>query len=130
MAETLKFELVSPERMLASIEAEAVTVPGQTGEFTAMANHAPYLTTLRPGFVTVTGGEGGRYFVTGGFAEVSGNTLSVLAEEAMPAEEATRDWIEGKIRDTEKAVEEAGEDRIVAVRQRLDDYRAIAAHLG
>ena len=84
MAETLKFELVSPERKLASVEAEAVTIPGMMGDLTAMANHAPFLTNMRPGYVVVRNGasEDG-YFVTGGFAEISKNTVSVLAEEAV-----------------------------------------------
>ena len=68
----LNFELVSPERMLASREAGAVTVPGQMGDLTAMPGHAAFLTTLRPGFVVVDGGE--RYVVTGGFAEIAGDT--------------------------------------------------------
>ena len=69
MTETLNFELVSPERKLASTEAEAVTIPGMEGDLTAMANHAPFLTNLRPGYVVVRNGstEDG-YFVTGGFA--------------------------------------------------------------
>jgi F-type H+-transporting ATPase subunit epsilon len=83
MADTLNFELVSPERKLASVEAEMVTIPGMMGDLTAMANHAPFLTNMRPGFVVVRNGssEDG-YFVTGGFAEISSNTISVLAEDA------------------------------------------------
>ena len=54
MADTLQFELVSPERKLASVAASAVTIPGIGGDFTAMPNHAPFLTTLRPGVVRVT----------------------------------------------------------------------------
>ncbi len=131
MTEMLTFELVSPERELAATSARSVTVPGLTGEFTAMAQHAPYLTPLRPGFVTVTGsGEEQRYFVTGGFAEISDNTLSVLAEEAVPGDEVTAEWLEGKIADAERTLEEAGEDRVVAVRQQLDDLRSLAAQLG
>ena len=80
MAETLTFELVSPARRLASAEAEAVTIPGMEGDLTAMVNHAPFLSTLRPGYVVVrNGGSEERYFVTGGFAEISDNTVSVLA---------------------------------------------------
>ena len=83
MADTLKFELVSPERKLASAEADAVTIPGMEGDLTAMPAHAPFLTTLRPGFVVVRNGANQtRYFVTGGFAEVSDRGLTVLAESA------------------------------------------------
>jgi len=128
MADMLNFELVAPERMLASTEAEAVTIPGQLGELTAMPHHAPFLTTLRPGFVTVAGGpEAGRYFVTGGFAEIANNTVSVLAEEAVPADEVTGEFMTARIEAAEKAVGEAGEDRIQIAQQRLADLRAAAA---
>lgn len=131
MAEMLKFELVAPERMLASTEAEAVTVPGMLGELTAMAQHAPFLTTLRPGFVTVAGGpEAGRYFVTGGFVEISNNTVSVLAEEAVPAGEATGEFLAARIEAAEKAASEAAEDRVQLARQRVADLRAVAGNLG
>ena len=84
MSDALTFELVSPEKKLASAEAEAVTIPGMEGDLTAMANHAPFLTTMRPGYVVVRNGASeDRYFVTGGFAEISDNVVSVLAEEAV-----------------------------------------------
>ena len=84
MADALTFELVSPEKKLASAEAEAVTIPGMEGDLTAMVDHAPYLTTLRPGFIVVRNGTSEEsYFVTGGFAEISENVVSVLAEEAV-----------------------------------------------
>ena len=129
MADMLTFELVSPERMLASTEAEAVTIPAQLGEMTAMADHAPFLTTLRPGFVTVTGGEGGRYFVTGGFAEISENTVSVLAEEAVPESEVSSDWLGERIETARKSVEEAGDERRQIEAQRLADLEAQAGAL-
>ena len=129
MADMLTFELVSPERMLASTEAEAVTIPAQLGEMTAMADHAPFLTTLRPGFVTVTGGDGGRYFVTGGFAEISENTVSVLAEEAVPESEVSTDWLSERIETARKSVEEAGDERRQIEAQRLADLEAQAGAL-
>ena len=77
MADTLKFELVSPERKLASADAQSVTVPGIAGDMTAMPNHAPFLTTMRPGVVTVRDGASETdYVVTGGFAEVSPEAVS------------------------------------------------------
>ncbi|GMG82485.1 F0F1 ATP synthase subunit epsilon [Paralimibaculum aggregatum] len=126
MAETLKFELVSPERMLASKEAAAVVIPGQMGEITAMPGHSLFFTTLRPGYVTVDGGAGGRYFVTGGFAEISPETLSVLAEEAVEAEVVTADWLRGKMADVQKLLDEAGEDRRTALAQTVNDYAFLA----
>ncbi|MEL6478613.1 MAG: ATP synthase F1 subunit epsilon [Pseudomonadota bacterium] len=131
MADILTFELVSPERKLDSTEAEAVTIPGMLGDLTAMANHAPFLTTLRPGFVTVSGGPSeGRYLVTGGFAEISSNTVSVLAEEAFKAEEIDAAWLEGRIATAEKSLEDVAADRMQAETQRLNDLRALSDQLG
>lgn len=123
MADKMRFELVSPERMLDSSEAEMITVPGMLGDLTAMADHAPFLTTLRPGYVVVRDGASERRFmVTGGFAEISENTVSVLAELGVEESEVTAEWLDAQIADAEKAVEEAGEDRVQAARQRLSDF--------
>ncbi len=126
MAETLKFELVSPERKLASVEAEAVTIPGMMGDLTAMANHAPFLTNMRPGYVVVRNGasEDG-YFVTGGFAEISENTVSVLAEEALEKASVNRAFIEEKIGQAEQALAGAAPARKQAAMQKLNDYKAL-----
>ncbi|MEM1159674.1 MAG: F0F1 ATP synthase subunit epsilon [Pseudomonadota bacterium] len=128
MAETMTFELVSPAKKLASAEAEAVTIPGMEGDLTAMANHAPFLTTLRPGVVTVRNGSSEeRYVVTGGFAEISDNTVSVLAEQAVEGAAADTAWLDERIAEAEKALEEASEDRKQAARQRVDDFQAVRA---
>ena len=126
MAETLKFELVSPERKLASVSAEAVTIPGMLGDLTAMHNHAPFLTNLRPGYVVVRNGtseEG--YFVTGGFAEISNNAVSVLAEEAVERSTVDRAFIEGKIARAEQTLADAAPARKQAAQQKLNDYKAL-----
>jgi len=126
MAETLNFELVSPERKLASVEAEAVTIPGMMGDLTAMANHAPFLTNLRPGYVVARSGSSEEgYFVTGGFAEISGNTVSVLAEEAVEKAVVNRAYIEEKIEVAEEALEAATPARKQAALQKLNDYKAL-----
>ncbi len=126
MTETLKFELVSPERKLASVEAEAVTIPGMLGDLTAMHNHAPFLTNLRPGYVVVRNGssEDG-YFVTGGFAEISENTVSVLAEEALEKAAVNHAFIEEKIGQAEQALADAVPTRKQAALQKLNDYKAL-----
>jgi F-type H+-transporting ATPase subunit epsilon len=126
MADTLNFELVSPERKLASVEAEMVTIPGMMGNLTAMANHAPFLTNMRPGFVVVRNGssEDG-YFVTGGFAEISSNTISVLAEEAIEKATVNRAFIEEKITQAEQALADATPARKQAALQKLNDYKAL-----
>jgi F-type H+-transporting ATPase subunit epsilon len=131
MAEMLNFELVSPERRLASTEAEAVTIPGMMGDLTAMANHAPFLTNLRPGYLVVRNGasEDG-YFVTGGFAEISDNTVSVLAEEAVERASVNRAFIEEKIAEAEQALEAATAGRKQAALQKLNDFKTLLTQVG
>lgn len=90
MAATLQFDLVSPERRLASVAATEVQIPGTDGDLTAMAGHAATITTLRPGVLKAVSAEGTKSFVvTGGFAEITADGVSVLAERAVPVEEAT-----------------------------------------
>ncbi|MDO8884515.1 MAG: F0F1 ATP synthase subunit epsilon [Pseudotabrizicola sp.] len=85
-----QFDLVSPERRLASVQATEVQIPGAEGDMTAMEGHAPTITTLRPGILKAVGAEGTKSFVvTGGFAEITATGVSVLAERAVPVEEAT-----------------------------------------
>jgi F-type H+-transporting ATPase subunit epsilon len=89
MAATLQFDLVSPERKLASVAATEVQIPGTDGDLTAMAGHAATITTLRPGVLKAIGADGTKSFVvTGGFAEITASGVSVLAERAVPVEEA------------------------------------------
>jgi F-type H+-transporting ATPase subunit epsilon len=88
MAGTLKFELVTPERMALSQDATQVVVPGLEGDFTVLPGHAPVLSALRPGVVDVTlpDASKARIFVKGGFAEVNPQHLTVLAERALDVE--------------------------------------------
>ncbi len=126
MAEKLEFELVSPERRLAGGPADQVTIPGMEGDLTAMAQHAPFLTTLRPGIVTVTeAGKAEEFFVTGGFAEVSDNTVSVLAEEAVARGDLSREWLDARIQSAEQELADAAEDRKMAAGQRVMDFRNV-----
>ena len=92
MADTLTFSLVSPERSLASGTATEVQIPGADGDLTAMAGHAPLITTLRPGVLQISGPDGtDDYVVTGGFAEISAEGITVLAERALHQKEMTQD---------------------------------------
>ena len=91
MSSTMQFDLVSPERRLASVEVSAVRIPGADGDLTAMPGHAPVITNLRPGILKVEAPSGNKdYVVTGGFAEI-GEGLSVLAERALPLDELSQD---------------------------------------
>ena len=85
MADSFQFELVSPERLLVSEAVESVVIPGTEGEMTVMAHHAPVMTTVKPGVVTVKTAAGGeeRYVVFGGFADILPSGCTLLAESAV-----------------------------------------------
>jgi F-type H+-transporting ATPase subunit epsilon len=92
MADTVQFDLVSPERLLASVAAKEVRIPGAEGDMTAMPDHSPLITTLRPGVLKVVSAEGeADYVVTGGFAEINADGISVLAEKAIAREDITQE---------------------------------------
>ena len=88
MAEKLQFELVSPEKLLLSEAVAMVVVPGGEGNFGVLPGHALLISTVRPGVIDVYGDEqtevSERIFVSGGFAEVTAERCTVLADEAMP----------------------------------------------
>ncbi|WP_158966373.1 F0F1 ATP synthase subunit epsilon [Chachezhania sediminis] len=108
MADTMQFDLVSPERSLASVQATAVEIPATEGRMTAMPNHVPLITTLRPGLLKVDGPDGTlEYLVTGGFAEINGEAMSVLAEKATPVDEVTREHLDELIAEARAKVEAA-----------------------
>lgn len=94
MADMMQFDLVSPEKRLASFEAESVRIPAAEGEMTVMAGHAPVISTLRPGILHVEGGQGGDYIVTGGFVDISESGVSVLAERAFAKDSASREDVQ------------------------------------
>ncbi|MEM6680113.1 MAG: ATP synthase F1 subunit epsilon [Pseudomonadota bacterium] len=131
MADTMTFELVSPEKKLVSMAVEAVTLPGTEGELTAMPQHAPFLTSLRPGVVTaMVGGATHRFVVTGGFVEVTNEEVGLVAEDAAEADAVDRDWLDTRIASAETAVAEAAEERKVREAQRLADLRQLGQELG
>ncbi|WP_430464614.1 F0F1 ATP synthase subunit epsilon [Tabrizicola sp.] len=104
MAGNLQFDLVSPERRLASVQASEVQIPGADGDLTAMEGHAPTITSLRPGVLKAVSAEGTKaYIVTGGFAEISAAGVSVLAERAVPVEEMTATLMDQLIADASEA---------------------------
>jgi F-type H+-transporting ATPase subunit epsilon len=116
MADTMQFDLVSPERLLASGQAKSVQIPGANGQMTAMPNHAPTITTLRPGVLRVEMSDGVKEFaVTGGFAEIGADGISVLAEQAYARESGNRAQIEAMLEEARaKAAGAAPEHRDMA----------------
>ena len=132
MADTFKFELVSPERLLLSAEVEQVLVPGSEGDFTMLARHAPLLTSLRPGLLEIGfgGAERRRYFVRGGFAEVGPQGLTVLAETAVDLVELDKAVLDQAVKDAEEDVADAKEDAIRdRAKTQLDQLRQVQAAL-
>jgi F-type H+-transporting ATPase subunit epsilon len=130
MAGKIHFDLVSPEEMLLSEDVTMVTLPGSEGYFGVLAGHAPVLSTLRPGVIEVKDSESGdrRIFVRGGFAEVDGSKVVVLAEEAVPLEDFDVEALEARIRDTEEDLTVAKTDSERArVAQELDYLRQLRA---
>jgi len=127
----LHFELVSPEKLVFSGEVEQVDVPGAEGDFGVLAGHAPMVTTLRPGIMTVkaAGGEQ-KIVVLGGFAEVSAAGLTVLADVAEAMADLDRAMLTSRIGELESRIaktEPGSElDKLIT---RLDQYKTIDRHL-
>ena len=117
MAEQVQFELVSPERLLVSRPVEMVVVPGVEGDFGVLPGHAPLISEVRPGVISVF--EGGkveeRIFVAGGFAEVTAERCTVLAEQALPIAEIERGAVEADLKDAREDLADAKNDQERAV---------------
>jgi F-type H+-transporting ATPase subunit epsilon len=125
------FELVSPQKLLFSGDVEQVDVPGAEGEFGVLADHAPMVTTLRPGILTVYGASGAQKIVVlGGFAEVSADGLTVLADVAEAVEDFDRATITTRIGELESQIAktEPGSalDKLIT---RLDHFKDVDRHL-
>jgi F-type H+-transporting ATPase subunit epsilon len=112
MADRIQFELVSPERLLISQAVEMVVLPGAEGDFGALPEHAPTVAALRPGVISVFENDKviERVFVAGGFAEVTPERCTVLAERALPVAELDRGGAERAIADAREDLAEAKTD--------------------
>ncbi|MCS0495164.1 F0F1 ATP synthase subunit epsilon [Ancylobacter mangrovi] len=105
------FELVSPEKLIYSGSVSEVVVPGTEGEFGILAGHSPFVSTLKPGVLTIRGdGATKKLFVRGGFAEANPQGLTVLAEIAIPLEEIRPERLAQMIKDAEEDVEDAKDE--------------------
>ena len=128
---SLHLELVSPEKLVFSGEVEQVDVPGAEGDFGVLAGHAPMVTTLRPGILTVhSAGGAQRIVVLGGFAEVSAQGLTVLADTADAIETCDRSMITERIGALEERIAKmdpgAALDKLIT---QLDHYKQVDRHL-
>jgi F-type H+-transporting ATPase subunit epsilon len=123
---TFPFELVSPERVLFAGDVTSVVVPASEGEMTVLANHAPFMSALRAGIVTVDGGK--RLFVQGGFVDVSPAGLTLLAEKAVAVDEINAEKVTAEMKDAEEDLRDAksDEDRARAA-DRIEGLKAMLA---
>ncbi|MCA0422778.1 MAG: F0F1 ATP synthase subunit epsilon [Proteobacteria bacterium] len=127
---TFTFDLVSPERVLFSGPVEQVVVPGDDGDMTILANHAPVMTTLRAGIVSVSADKGAarRLYVRGGFADVTAAGLTILAEKATPVEEINLEALATDIKNAEDDLKDAKtEDAREAARTTLNALKTMQA---
>jgi F-type H+-transporting ATPase subunit epsilon len=136
MAETMQFDLVSPERSLMSAQVKSVQIPGADGDMTAMPNHAPLITTLRPGVLKVETDKGIEEFVvTGGFAEL-GEGLSVLAERAVPKADVDQATYEAMVDEAQAAYNQTKQTfknepgPVDDAAKLLADMVAVGTHIG
>jgi len=121
MADSFNFELVSPERLLMSATVSEVVIPGMDGEMTVMAHHAPTMTTIKPGVVTVktTDGATERYVVFGGFADIVPDGCTLLAESAVAVADIDRDDLARRLQNAREDFNDATSD---AGKQKAQQY--------
>ena len=132
MAELLNFELVSPEKLLMSAEVETVVIPGSEGDFGVFVNHAPVLSTMRPGIIDITEADGKkqRIFVRGGFAEVNPKGLTVLAEQAINMDDLDATAIAQEVTNAEEDVADAKtDDKRQKAQETLDHLKQLQESL-
>lgn len=131
MSQALHFELVSPERLLMDVEADSVVVPGTDGDFQVLPNHAPVMSTVRTGMITVSmGGQQKELFVNGGFAEVTPTGLVILAEEAIAREDMSKADIEQRLQQAKEDMADAATDeRRQAAVEAIAHYESMLAAL-
>jgi F-type H+-transporting ATPase subunit epsilon len=126
----ISFDLVSPERLLLSEDAEMVTIPGSEGEMGVMAGHMPLITTLKPGTIDVKIAHGDHhlFLVSGGFAEVNAAKITVLAEEAIPVASLDEATLAQRIIDAEEDIATAKTDaEMHRATAALDQYKRLLA---
>ena len=121
MADSFNFELVSPERLLLSATVSEVVIPGMDGEMTVMAHHAPTMTTIKPGVVTVatSAGKTERYVVFGGFADIMPEGCTLLAESAVAVADIDRADLAQRLKDAREDLADASSDN---AKQRAQQY--------
>jgi F-type H+-transporting ATPase subunit epsilon len=129
----LHLEFVSPERVLFSGDVDQVDLPGAEGDMGILPGHAPLVTTLRPGIVTIFNGNARvPVVVIGGFAEVGPSGLTLLADRAVAREDFDMALLSGEIKDAEEDVADSSDgaerDKLVRKVEQLKALQAALAH--
>ncbi len=129
MADKLTFSLVAPERELFHGLVDQVVAPGEDGDFGVLPGHAPLMSTLRPGAIRVLdGGAERKIFVYGGFADVTPDGLTILAEEALDVAEIDSAKVAADLKDAEEDFRDAKDDaRKLDAQRKVERLRALAA---
>ncbi len=128
MADTFNFELVSPERLLVSEQVTEVVIPATLGEMTVLVNHAPTMTTIKPGVVSVklASGQVEKYAVLGGFADILPTGCTLLAEAALPLQAMTREKLQSRIEHAQKELDNVDSDEH---KTKLEQFLVDLTHL-
>jgi len=132
MGENIQVEIVSPEQLVFSEQADSITVPGLEGYFTIMGEHAPIMSILKPGFITVNAGKGkSTFYVAGGFADISPAGITILAEETKTSADFNSEEIQAAILDAKTKLETAdGHEEISFAQATLDGFKNLADEVG
>ena len=129
MANTVEFELVIPENLVFSSNVELVVGPGAVGDFGVLPGHAPFISSLRTGVISIYENDSvnERIFVTGGFAEVTSERCTVLADEAIELSKVQRSDLILRVEEAQKVVNEASEDQLEDAKSLLKQSEELLA---
>ena len=114
MSDTFKLELVTPEKLVFSAEVAMVEIPGEEGDFGVLAGHSPFISTIRPGIVTIYSDHPQRVFVAGGVAEVNPASCTILAEKVIDLAQATLSDAQARLAEAQKAADAATTEEEIA----------------
>ena len=124
------FELVTPEKILMSDSVSSVSVSGVEGDMTVLANHSPIATSLRPGYIDInTNVKTERFFLTGGFIQITSDEVVVLAESASSEEDLNSEMIDNVIEKTKSLMENASDLQKCVLAKKLNDLTNIRNQL-
>ena len=128
MADKLHFSLVSPESELFSGEVDQVDLPGTEGDLGILPTHSPLMAAIRTGAITVYGEDGlTHYFVQGGFADVTPEGLTVLAEKAVPMADLDKEELRANLAAATDAIAALEGEAALAAQQNIDGLSALIA---